>query len=181
MLRFGLPGVTLVLVLAAAACFAWPLGEVSALKHSLMARDAEGVARRVDFAALKANVKLAAHRKIEEKDSGSVLAPVKDAIIEVIADGKVDRVATPEGMIHLVCDHSTDGDGPSPESGKPCELHGHIQHFGFQSPRRFTVAVRADTGEHFTLVMVRRGWRWQLVDLLKPQDGPASGASNTVH
>ena len=162
---------------AVAACYAWPLSAVLGLKQALMARDADGVARHVDFVALKANVKQSTQQQIEKKDAGSFLAPLKDAVVGVIADDKLDRVATPAGLINLVCDQSSDGEGPPPGSSKPCELHGHMQHAGFRSRSRFTVAVRKDNGEEFTLVMARQGWHWVLVDLLKPQ----SGTSKTVH
>jgi len=176
MVRLLLIGVTFALV-AAAACFAWPLSAVAGLKHALMTRDADGVARHVDFVTLKANIKRSTQQQIEKKDADSVLAPVKDAVIEVIADDKLDRVATPAGMINLVCDQASDGEGPPPGSSKPCELHGHMRHAGFRSRSRFTVAVRKDSGEEFTLVMARHGWHWVLVDLVKPQPG----ASKTVH
>jgi hypothetical protein len=180
MLRRVLIGLAFALAVVA-ACYAWPLSAVLGLKQALMARDADGVARHVDFVALKANVKQSTQQQIEKKDAGSFLAPLKDAVIGVIADDKLDRVATPAGMINLVCDQSSDGEGPPPGSSKPCELHGHMQYAGFRSRNRFAVSVRKDSGEEFTLVMARQGWHWVLVDLLKPQAETGPGTSKTVH
>jgi hypothetical protein len=169
----------LLLLIAAAAVFAWPLSTVLGLKQALESRDADGVARRVDFAVLKANVKRAAHQQIENKESGTVLAPVKDAVIEVIADDKLDDLATPEGLIHRACDQPSNGAAAdsSEDSSKPCQLHGQVRHFDFQSSRRFEVSVHPQNGKPFTLVMARRGWHWWLVDLVYTQ----SDASKTVH
>ena len=176
MLRRVLIGLAFALAVVA-ACFAWPLSAVLGLKHALVKRDADGVARRVDFVALKANVKRSTQQQIEKKDASSIFAPLKDAVIEVIADDKLDHVATPAGLINLVCDQSSDGEGPPPGSSRPCELHGHVQHAGFHSQSRFTVTVRKASGEIFTLVMARQGWHWLLVDMVKP----LPGASKTVH
>jgi len=167
-------------LVAVAVWFAWPLSTVFELKQALESRNADRVARHVDFAALKANMQRAAHEKIENQESGSVVAPVKDAVIEVIADDKLDGVASPDGMIHLVCDQSA-GDEAQSAASKPCELHGKVLHIAFQSLSRFGVLVRPDKGKAFTLVMARRGRRWLLVDLVYAQAATPSDASNTVH
>ncbi len=156
--------VVLVVVVAYASS---PLLSLSRLKTALEARNPGAVKQYVDFPRLKANVKRAEHQKIDRSEKGSFLAPVKEAVSKTIADIKLDDLASPQGLIHLVCDAKPDGDiDSSVPDNAPCTLKGHLAGFGYQSLDRFHAAVQPDHGKAFNMFFVRdHGLHWQLIDL----------------
>lgn len=156
-----------ILVIAAVAYAATPLLSLLKLKNALQARDSAAVRQWVDFPRLKANVKRAEHDKIDRSNNGSFLAPVKDAVTKTIADIKLDQLASPEGLIHLVCDSGPDGDiDNSVPNSAPCTLKGHLVGIGYQSFDRFRATVQPDHGKAFRMILVRdHGLHWQLIDL----------------
>lgn len=156
-----------VVLIAALAYSSTPLLALSKLKGALEARSPDTVEQYVDFPQLKANLKRAEHQKIDRSNRGSLLAPVKDAVSKTIADIKLNDLASPEGLIHLVCDAKSDGDiDSSVPNSAPCTLHGHLAGFGYLSFNRFRATVQPDHGKAFKMILVRdHGLHWQLIDL----------------
>lgn len=166
-LGWGLSAILAIVLIALIGYFVSPLIKLSGLKSALEARNPQAVKLYVDFSRLKANVKHAEHKKVNRSNKGSLLAPVKDKIVNTIADYKLDQLASPEGLIHLVCDAKPDGsvDSSVPNSA-PCTLKGHLSGFSFLAPNRFRAIVTPNHGKDFDMIFARYGGlHWQLINL----------------
>lgn len=167
----------LVIAAAGAWFYARPLLAVRDLKAALQARDPQGVALRVDFPALKANVSAMKKDKLEKDNDGKFLEGLRNWIGDQVVDSSIDRIGTPEGLIRLACDGKADG-LPTPP-GAPCSFKGKVEHYRYLRGDRFRIDVRRADGKGMGLVMAQTAGsrRWRLVDLL---DVPAknTGASS---
>jgi hypothetical protein len=159
----------LLAVMVAGAAFWWaqPLLALRNLKHALQSRDTNRVAALVDFDTLRANVIRHTDQKLDRANEDKFLGGVRSSIEKDLAAGKIESYATPEGFIHLVCDHSADGSvdmSPQPP-GKPCVLDGKLQRAGYENSSHFQVVVRRSQGSGLRLMLARENDAWKVVNL----------------
>jgi len=167
-LRKALVIIAVLAVIIAGAALWWsqPLLVLRNLKHALQARDANRVAELVDFDTLRANVIRNTDQKLDRANEDKFLGGVRSSIEKDLATGKIESYATPEGFIHLVCDHAADGSvDMSPQPGKPCVLDGKLQRTGYKDSSHFEVIVRRPQGSGLSLTLARENGNWKVVNL----------------
>lgn len=121
----------------------------------------------VDFDTLRVNVVRHTDQKLDRVNEDKFLGGVRSSIEKDLAASKIESYATPEGFIHLVCDHAADGTvdmSPQPP-GKPCVLDGKLQHAGYEDSSHFQVVVRRPQGSGLRLMLARENGNWKVVNL----------------
>lgn len=157
-----------VAVAVGASIWARPLFALQDLKVALEARDEQRVAADVDFVALKANVTAYVDQRIAKSNEGKFLGGVRTALSQPLADFKIERLASPSGLIHLACDTQADGsvdDSPQPP-GTPCKFDADLHGMHYRADGSFAVMASRPQQDDMGMIL-RRGddGRWRLIGL----------------
>jgi len=157
-------GLTAGLVAVAAS----PLLALRSLAHGIAARQPQVVAQRVDFPALRANLKAGSHDKIERENAGTLLEPLGNFFGKALADEAIETRLTPEGLIELVCEQNGAGNSAEDRS-KPCKLDGKLVAMRYLSTSRFRVDLLRADGVNSALILARGdgSLNWRVVDALE--------------
>lgn len=161
--------VAVLVVIAAGYALWWsqPLLALRQLKIALVSRDEDRVATLVDFAALRVNVLKHTDHKIDVANQDEFLGGLRRSIEKDLAEGKIETLTTPEGLIHVVCDKKPDGSvdtSPQPRD-KPCPVHGELRNPHYLESSRFIVGIHKQSGADLRLTLARGDDGWKLVDL----------------
>lgn len=161
-------GLSLTAALLAVA--AGPLLALRSLRDGLAGRQPDVVARRIDFPALRANIRAAVHDRIERDNDGTLLEPLGNFFGKTLADEAIESRLTPDGLIDLACEKG--GTGAAAGNGEACELGGELRSVRYLSASRFRVDIRRADGMGSALILARSGngigWNdWRLVDALE--------------
>lgn len=160
--------IALIALIGGAAFWARPLLALGELKSALEARDESRVSSMVDFDKLEKNMSAHLEQRIEVRNQDKVFGSVISKVESFVAGIAVQDLATPSGLIHLVCDTDAEGNldrSPRPE-GTPCEVDVDIKSAGYESRRRFSViAERSDDGQMEMMMEQGADSQWRLIGL----------------
>jgi hypothetical protein len=166
-LKIGI-AVTVILMLgAAAACYATPYIALSRFRAAVQARDSETISSYVDYASLRESLKGSISGKLappaEQTNQG--LASLQ-AIAGTFANRLIDTVVTPETVARMMEGERPVGipNAPSSVSAAP-----PVVDMGYEDPATFVVSVRKpiDTNA-LNLVFTRDGLSWKLSSVRLP-------------
>lgn len=149
----------LALAIVAGAYAALPVFSLLKMRNAIEAGDAGSLPSVVRFEALRANLERRAQQKIDARAEGKPLGRLGARIAETVVGFKLDQMATPEGMIDMICD------GKVRNAGGGCALSGELQGLSFEGPSRFAAQVLLAEGDSLRLYLQRQGLNWALVDL----------------
>lgn len=170
-----------VLLLLVGYVAAGPYLTVRAIKDALQEQDASALAEQVDFPALRSSLKAQLLDQMVREAGPDVQANVFGAFALTMAtglvNGTVDAMVTPLGLAGVMEGRAlwrntrdgfrrptTDADGqpmPPPEPWRDAD-------YRYESPSRFTITVRDESGKPLVFVLRRTGLRWKLSDIRLP-------------
>jgi hypothetical protein len=156
-------GVALVLLGFAAYVVASPYLTLYRLKSGVEARDAETVAKYVDFPALRQNLKdqlqAALSKRLDPQQNP--LAALAANLAVTFADPVVDRLITPEGLAELMAGQKPPLASSEPSPTSPAKKPLEDATFGYESFDEFVVSVPS-AGGAIRFVLTRSGLSWKL-------------------
>lgn len=156
----------LVLVAAAGWFYASPWLAMSGLRNAAMARDADGLDRRVDFPALRESLKgqLQAEISREARQRGDdPIAGVGALLAGTLVGSVVDRVVTPDGVANLL---ETGQLTPRTPGQSEPEAEWQVSRDGLG---RFTATPKSSDGKPAPVLhFERQGLSWRLVGVDVP-------------
>lgn len=153
-----------VLLVIAAGGWLWgsPYLTLAQMKKAADARDLTALSARVDYPAVRADVKTQLRERLEHAD-GSPLDRLGAAIAEQVADPAVDAIVTPEGMRALFASAAVaQAARPGLTSAKPGEMR--VQR---ESLSRF--ALTSANGSGPELVFKLQGLTWRVTAVRLPK------------
>jgi len=153
-----------VLLVIAAGGWLWgsPYLTLAQMKKAADARDLTALSARVDYPAVRADVKTQLRERLEHAD-GSPLDRLGAAIAEQVADPAVDAIVTPEGMRALFASAAVaQAARPGLTSAKPGEMR--VQR---ESLSRF--ALTSANGSGPELVFELQGLTWRVTAVRLPK------------
>ncbi|MDB5967940.1 MAG: hypothetical protein JWQ90_390 [Hydrocarboniphaga sp.] len=156
--------VLLVTVFTVVACSSIaPLRTLKKLRDALQARDETTVAALVDFSRVKASSQLRTEARLKQANEGRPLGGLRAAIADRFADRVIDKIATPRGLIGMVCDGSLKAP-PSPPP--PCALKGEVSDHHAESDSRYVATLALPDGKKITLTVEQQpDSAWRVVDI----------------
>jgi hypothetical protein len=169
----------LLLLLAALliAYAAWPTWSAWQLRAAVKARDLASIEPRVDWPALRANLKqtLGASLRDENADAGAVTKAIKRTLGTLVADTVVDAAVTPSTLAHVLAGRvlmsevvrSVPGRGQQDADEADPLSPRRLRWAFFESPTRFRIEM-ADSKEprrRVVSVLELQGVAWKLVDV----------------
>jgi hypothetical protein len=153
-----------VLLAVAAGGWLWgsPYLTLLQMKKAADARDLSALSARIDYPAVRADVKTQLRGRLEHAD-GSPLDRLGAAIAERFADPAVDAIITPEGMRALFASAAVaQAARPGLTSAKPGEMRVHRESLG-----RFALTPANGTGPE--LVFELQGLTWRVTAVRLPK------------
>ena len=163
------------LLIAAALAIGWyvasPWLAMKGLRDAAVARDRAELEERVDFVAIRANLKgdIGAAVEREVGESGNPLERFGGALATGLGGLAVDAVVTPEGMAALVVTGRLAAP-LVPEDVRSGEIEWEVDRGGFD---RFQAHGRFASGRPGpTLHFARDGLGWDVVDVDLPSGAP---------
>lgn len=153
-----------VLLVIAAGGWLWgsPYLTLAQMKKAADARDLTALSARVDYPAVRADVKTQLRERLEHAD-GSPLDRLGAAIAEQVADPAVDAIVTPEGMRALFASAAVaQAARPGLTSAKPGEMRVQRESLG-----RF--ALTSANGSGPELVFELQGLTWRVTAVRLPK------------
>lgn len=167
------------LLALAAYAAAGPFIAIHSIRGAIERHDTAALARHVDFPALRANLRAQLEDHLVRRAGAGMQADPLGALALRVAGAAtgavVDVLATPAG-IALVLEgrdawHRVSGGGIS-----PTDTWAHVAPedvfadagYRFESPSRFTAAVRNRDGAPVVFVLTRDGLRWRVSDVRLP-------------
>ncbi len=160
--------IALIALIGGAVFWARPLLALGELKSALQARDENRVSGLVDFAELEKNMNADLEQRIEVRNQGKVFGGVLSKVEGFFAGIAVQDLATPSGLISLVCDTDAAGNidrSPKPE-GAPCKVDVDIKSAGYASRRRFSVIAERSNDRPMEIMMEQGiDSQWRLIGL----------------
>lgn len=178
-----LPLLALVVALAYGA---WPLWSAWQLRIAVKARDLAGIEQRVDWPALRANLKrtIAANLRDETRspDAGALSKAFKRTLGPVVADRLIDAAVRPSTLASVLAGRlqaSAAARDAAPSAPPASEASGdaeavrdplsprRLRWAFFETPARFRIEVadRRDPGKRIVSVLELQGLSWKLVDV----------------
>lgn len=169
------------LLLLAGYVAAGPYLTVRAIRDAVREQDSAALADQVDFPALRASLKAqlvdAMVREAGPEAQASVLGGFALTMATGLVNGTVDAMVTPVGLAGVMQGRalwkssidsfrrpSTDAEGqalPPPEAWQDAD-------FRYESPSRFTITTRDESGRPLVFVLRRNGLAWKLADIRLP-------------
>jgi hypothetical protein len=156
--------ITVVTTLAMVACSSIaPLKALKQLRDALLARNETAVAALVDFPQVKANAQARSEARLKAANADKPLGGLRAAFADRLADGVIDKVATPRGLIGMVCDGSLKAPpSPPPE----CKLKGELADRKSISDTRYQATIETPDGKLVTLTVEEQADKlWRVVDI----------------
>lgn len=164
-----------VLVLVIAYVAAGPYITIAEIKKGVAERDAEVLAEKIDFSALRQDLKEQLRAKgitmaVNESQSNPLAALVA-GLATTMVDGVVDSFVTPAGLASLM-----GGEKPSDQTSRRSEASGpgeknalfHDARYGYDSLSKFSAWVPTDDGKEIRFILQRDGLSWRLVKVVLP-------------
>jgi len=147
------------------------------IRTALVEQDTEKLSEKIDFPALRQNVKDQFHAAMMKKASTKLIdkpfAAIATGFAAKMADGVVDTVVTPSGLSNLMekkkTSKSSHESGDGSNSSKKEDLLKNSR-YSYDSLSRFSVWVPNDKGEELRFVLKREGLSWKLVNVVIPID-----------
>jgi hypothetical protein len=152
-----------VLLVVAGGGWLWgsPYLALLQLKKAADARDLTTISSRIDYPAVRADLKTQLRGRLEHKE-GSALDQLGAALVERFADPVVDAAITPEGMRALFASSAVaNAARPGLASAKPGEMHVRRD-----TLRRFVLTSANGTGPE--LVFELQGLTWRVTAVRLP-------------
>jgi hypothetical protein len=170
------PALVALLALALLAAFAPAYLRAAQTLEALQAGDERAIAERVDFTALRADLKADLAAALDDHyDGAGADEPVKalaSMIVAPFVNAIVDRFATPEGLAETAAAaieaQARDGPDAAPRSF-PDLLWAAIARGSFAAPGTFRVAL-GPSDRATVLTFGRAGLDWRLVGIDLPAD-----------
>ena len=167
-----LGAIALLAVLGGGWYFASPLYAMSQLRDAARAGDAGALEQRVDFPALREDLKAELRAEIAgsgENPLGALGASIGMAIVDPLIDGFV----TPQMVARLVRDGKAQAPGAAPPppasaADEPAEAEWQVQRSGLSRFTARPVAANGEAGPE--LEFARDGLGWRLVGLNLPEN-----------
>ena len=162
MRRWLLAALGLLVLLAGGWLWGSPYLTLAELKRAADARDLAAISARIDYPAVRANLKTQLHKRLD-RAQGSPLDRLGAAVAERFADPVVDAAITPEGMRALFASAAVaDAARPGGGSGKPGAMRVRRDALG-----RF--ALTPSNGAGPELVFELQGLTWRVTAVRLPQ------------
>lgn len=162
-MRRWIIGLVAVLVVAGGA-WLWgsPYLTLLQLKKAADARNLAAISARIDYVAVRANVKTQLRERLEGS-GGSPLDRLGAAVAERFADPVVDAAITPEGMRALFASAAVaQAARPSLAGGKPGEMHVRRDGLG-----QFSLTTANGAGPE--VVFELQGLTWRVTAVRLPE------------
>ena len=178
MKKWILAAVITVAVLLTAYVVGGPYLAIRGISQAIEQRDTGKLARHVDFAAVRVNIKAQLNdyvvRKAGADMQSSLFGQVALGVAGNLAGAGVDTFVTPLGIAAILQGDSlwkraigdtVGGDTWAPPSpAKPlANTSGH-----YESLSRFTATTHLQDGRQVVFVLSRQGLRWRLTNILLP-------------
>ena len=174
-------GVAMIALLGYVA--AGPYLAIADIKTGIVDKDADRLSAKVDFPALRQNLKDQFNARLMNNAAGELkdnpLGALAAGLATTMVDGIVDSFVTPAGLAHVMA-----GDRPSEslvkqtvkaDTGPPPKEEDLLQNarYSYDSLSQFSVWVPDAEGHETRFVLQRDGVSWRLVNLVLPLDEPA--------
>lgn len=174
-------GVVMIALLGFVA--AGPYLAIAEIKTGIVEKDADRLAAKVDFPALRENLKAQINARLVDRTDGDLknhpLGVLAAGLATTMVEGIVDAFVTPAGLAHVM-----EGERPSEsivkqtvnaDTGSSPKEEDLLQNarYTYDSLSQFSVWVPDDEGKETRFVLRRDGLSWRLVNLVLPIDDPA--------
>ena len=178
---------SLPVLLAALAYAAWPAWSAWQLRAAVKARDLAAIERKVDWTALRANLKrtISANLKDESKAPGAgfFTKAFRRTLGPLVADTLIDAAVRPRTLAHVLAGRlltseikrDMSGDDAASEDAADAEeianndplSRRRLRWAFFESPTRFRIEIadRTEPGKRVVSVFALQGASWRLVDV----------------
>jgi hypothetical protein len=173
------------LALLALAYAAWPAVSAWQLRSAVKARDLASIERKVDWPALRANLKQTVGARLADKATDAELSTFTKALLRTlgpgVADVVIDTAVTPRTLAHVLAgrlmlsEFTPEKASTTPPTDKELEEAAasdplaprRLRWAFFESPSRFRVEVADVKEPHRRIVSVLelQGLSWRLVDV----------------
>lgn len=155
---------------------ATPFLALNNIRQGFEERNAEKIARHIDFPALGQSLKeqvgaaalAAANKPSQDESFGTAFAALAPGFI----GGLIDSYVTPSGLEQFVQAQASNpvSNGATNLNVDPQEVLSNVS-YGFESLNRFAVHVpNKDTGQEVDLILTRSGLTWKLSEVEVPPE-----------
>lgn len=147
-----------------AGCGLQPLRTLKQLRDALQARDEAQVAALVDFEQVRAASRARVEQRLDQANQGKLLGGLRAALADRVAEGVIERLTTPRGLIGWVCDQSLK---PPPSPPPPCRLQSDLTQRQSVGEDGYRADLTLADGKSVTLMLKRQSdGRWRVVDIV---------------
>jgi hypothetical protein len=153
-----------------------PFLAVRSLQTAIEQRDSEALEDRIDFPALRENLKEQLNAfmiaRATEEQGGSPLGALAVGLASRFADGMVDSFVTPAGLAQAMSGEkmATRASGPGGAAERADGELFRDARYSYHSLDRFSVWLPNASGGETRLVLKRRGLSWKLTNIALPLD-----------
>ncbi len=141
-----------------------PYQTLSNLKTATVNRDADALAKEIDFPTLRTNIKAQVKKQIGKLEPSPIATPDLTKALENV-DLRVDKIFTPAGLDRLMQDEIPDVKIDTSTLAQ--DIASSEINMGYESLDRFVVYIqdKVDRDKQVSLVLKRSGLNWKLADV----------------
>lgn len=155
---------------------AGPWITVHAIRDAIEADDSAALSEQVDFPALRTSLKRQLADRLVRAAGPGVQSNAFGALGITLATGAssmaVDATVNPFGLAALVQGraiwHQVGRDFAPPDPAATKRRPFQDAHYRYESPSRFSVTVRDESGAPLVFILTRQGLSWRLTDVRLP-------------
>jgi type II secretion system protein G len=161
-----------------------PHRTISRIKSAIERSDADALSHDIDFPMLRSNLKDQLHYLMTTQAVGemknSPFYALGVMLGGTLVNNVVDAYVTPYGLSRLLTQkfEPVSEKRAQPDKQTVDRVFASAS-YGYDSPSRFSVILKAETGERMTLLLTRSGLSWRLTDILLPSDLASSHSSQS--